>query len=97
MRHSLISEACQPAPATLGAVAEATEEIHAVARIIENVNESFANTYGRLAGSYPTSGECSSSESPAPMGELGALKEAVARVRRAANENSDFVGRFGSL
>lgn len=95
--RSLINEACQPAPATLGAVAEATEEIHAIARVIENVNESFAATYGRLAGNLPTSGESSATGAPAPMGELGALKEAVARVRRAANENSDFVGRFGSL
>lgn len=95
--HSIHNAACEVAPPTLGAVAEATDEIHAIARVIENVNESFAATYGRLAGSFLTEGQRSSGESPAPMGELGALKEAVARVRRAANENSDFVGRFGSL
>lgn len=85
-----------PAPAPLGAVADVTREIHDVARIIENTNESFAATYGRLAGGYPTSGQCGEAV-PEPMGELGSLREAVERIRRAVTENSDFVGRFGAL
>lgn len=94
MRHSLISEACQPAP--LGTVAEVTDEINAVARVIESTNESFAGIYGRLAGNFPTSGQ-SLQEDHASLGELGSLREAVERIRRAVNENSDFVGRFGAL
>lgn len=97
--RSTLSEACissNPAPAPLGAVADVTREIHDVARIIENTNESFAATYGRLAGNFPTSGQ-SLQEDHASLGELGSLREAVERIRRAVNENSDFVGRFGAL
>lgn len=92
--RATITEACSPAP--LGAVADVTSELHAVARIVENTNESFAATYGRLAGGFPTSGEAPYNI-PEAMGELGALREAVERIRRAVNENSDFVGRFGAL
>lgn len=97
--RSTLAEACfssNPAQAPLGAVADVTREIHDVARIIENTNKSFANTYGRLAGNFPASGQ-SLQEDHASMGELDSLREAVERIRRAVNENSDFVGRFGAL